>query len=330
MKNIKKIKKDFLNTSLTSRVKIILMFGILSIMVCSANAEEVAKIVDNSPYPNFIYTDNSMVSKITSKNSEENIPSFFFYFINGVYINLENTEEIAIKTPLWFLGILFKSNNINPENGYIFINSKYIKKPDNKWVKYIAPSNVILYSNKSAVCMNAYDKYIGMKIVTYKSDDLKELIAGLKSINGIKVINSSAETKNNILIGNLKLKTNISKIMDLTKFDLYYVPLHVEVKGWNKKDQNTYTDGYNIMQIYKLPINKEAMKHIICNKLKNQSMELVDETHYNGWDVEEYRYKDSIVGEQYVCFKEFEYGSICAITQNLENLNDITISEINQ
>lgn len=325
MENIKKIKKDFLNTSSMSRIKIVLMLGILSFLMCSVNATEVAKIVDNSPYPEFVYVDNSIVSEVISQNSGKNIPSFFFYFIDGVYLNPNNPNEIAIKTPLWFIGKLFKSDEINPENGYIFLNSKYVGKPDNKWVDYITPSDVIIYTNETAICARTYDKYTDVDIIMYNNETLKQLIGGLKSINGIKVIKSSAETKNNMLIGKLRLDANIDKFMNMNEFNPNYVPIKVEVNGWNKKDQNTYTKGYDTIILYKLPVDKETIKNIVKEQTKNQNLKKLKDSSYNGWDVEEYSYNN--IGSQYICCKEFEYGSVCVITNKLKNLDDIIISE---
>ncbi|AEH07038.1 hypothetical protein [Methanothermococcus okinawensis] len=326
MGHMKKIKNGFLNLTHLSKLKTILAIGVLSFMLCSVNAADVVKIVDNSPYPEFIYADNSIVPKIIAHNTGKNIPSFLFYFIDGVYSNLNNPNEVAIKTPLWFFGKLFMSgNNLNPENGYIFINSKYVGKPNDKWVNYLTPSDVIIYSNESAICARAHDKYTDINIIMYNNESIKQLISGLKSIDGIKVISSNAETKDNVLIGKLKLDANIYELMNMGNFDLYYVPIDVKVNGWNKKDQNTYSKGNEIISIYKLPVNKETIKNIIDEQLKNQNLKKVKESSYNGWDVVEYSYKN--IGRQYACYKELEYGSVCVITDKIENLDDISISE---
>jgi len=44
---------------------------------------------------------------------------------------------------------------------------------------------------------------------------------------------------------------------------------------------------------------------------------------YQGWYVEEYQNNSK---KLYICTKELEYGTVCVVTNNLENLKDVEIS----
>jgi hypothetical protein len=64
------------------------------------------------------------------------------------------------------------------------------------------------------------------------------------------------------------------------------------------------------------------MREIVKDQMGMQSSGVMES--YNGWDVEKWT---STLGNSYICYKELEYGTVCVITNKLEYLNDISISE---
>ena len=298
------------------------------------NAPDANTIVENSPYPEFIYAGSSAVAHIISRNSGKDIPSYLFIFIDGVYINAQSQEQVAIKTPLWLVAKLMDDKSLSAEDGYIFINSHYIGKPKTKFAKYLTYTDVVAYSNGYLIGMRLYDSHTGAKLyndytdvelVMPKLDNVNiEMFNGLKSIGGIKVIQSSVENKgNNIAVVNMRLNAPLEYIIN-NGLNPTYVPIKVSVNGWYKKDQNTYTRGrYDTLYVQVLPVNKETMKKIIKKQTGMQNLKEMNP--YNGWDIEEY---SSTLGNEYICYKELEYGTVCVITNNLIYLNDVSISEL--
>ncbi|MBW9221398.1 hypothetical protein KKP91_04300 [Methanothermococcus sp. SCGC AD-155-M21] len=345
-----------------SKYKLLSVFLVLSIFVMGINlinAEEPSNtiVVDNSPYPEFIYIDNEILPEVSKIYINEDIPSFLFYFIEGIYLDGQDSGGVAIKTPLWYIVKLVKIlnlfseelENIHPENGFLFINSKYKGAPeeDDKGKKYIIQDydDLIVYLNDTILCAKFHSNntaYFNMAIskdkISYEEDEdertIVELINGLKSINGIKVKKSNAKIEGDIVVIDMVLDANASDIVKLTNLNLNYVPIKVKVKGdWIKEndEEDKYIRNSDYMIIYTPPLNKDATLTMI-NDRENISINLkekVREYNHQGWYVEEYQYnyKEHVIKKQYICIKELEYGTVCIITNKLENLKDVEIYE---
>jgi hypothetical protein len=307
-------------------ISVLIICGIASLFLFSGGNSDANTIVENSPYPEFIYAGSSAVSLIVSHNSGKDIPSFLFNFIDGVYTNAEHPEQMAIKTPIWFVAKLMSNENMNAEDGYIFVNSHYVGKPDTIYAKYITYTDAIIYSNEYIMGMKLYDDYTDVEmIIPNSADDVDTLmLSGLKSIGGIKVIQSNIENREgNVVVVNMRLDAPLEQILNYG-FNMDYVPIEVSVDGWDRKDQYTYTRGrYDKLYVQVLPVNEETMKKIIKKQMGMQNLK--EMSSYNGWDVEEYT---STLGNGYICCKELEYGTVCVITNNLIYLNDVSISEL--
>ncbi|HIP17519.1 MAG TPA: hypothetical protein EYG76_04395 [Methanothermococcus okinawensis] len=312
-----------------------------------------SKVIEDSPYPEFIYIDNRILPEISKEYINENIPSFLYFFIDGIYID-GHLGGVAIKTPLWQIVGLAKSlnlfskelENIHPENGFLFINSKYKGAPqgEDSRRKYIIQDydDLIVYLNGTILCAKFENNNITyLNMITSKDEipyegnidekTIVELINGLKSIDGIKVKKSNAKIEGDIIVINMVLEASISDIKKLTNINLNYVPIKVKVKGdWIKEnnDEDKYIRDSDYI-IYTLPFNKDATLTMINSMVDLDIIsKKVGEYNHQGWYVEEYQYTyGGYTIKQYICIKELEYGTVCVITNKLENLNDIEIYE---
>jgi hypothetical protein len=307
---------------------VLIICGMASLFIFGGG-HSASSIVENSPYPEFIYAGDAVVSLVVNHNSEnsgKNIPSFLFNFIDGVYVDAENPNQMAIKTPLWFLAKLFSNDNIHAEDGYIFINSHYVGKPDLKYVNYLTYTDAIIYSKEYIMSMKSDDNFTDVELVMPNvNESTVEMIKGLKSIGGIKVLQSNVSVDNNgVLVANMKLDAPLITVIS-ANFDMNYVPIEVSVSGWTQKDQYTYTKGYNKLYVQVLPVDKNTMLEIIKKQMGIQNSKEINPR--NGWYVEEYT---SNYGKGYICCKEFGYGTVCVITSDLSNLDDVSISVQNK
>jgi hypothetical protein len=313
----------------------LLLIGIIFVIFsgCLGSSMGVSQVVDNSPYPEFIYVDKDVMSMVISEKADKEIPSFAFAFIDGAYINKNDKQQIAIKTPLWMVAGLYSKEGISAEEGYIFMNSQYIGKPDPKFKDLLPDYNdVVVYVKEGAICVKVDQEYtlIGAvvednSIPTEYKESILGMLNGLKSIGNKKVMSSQFIKKDGLIIGNITMEPITVDDITNINYDINYVPIEVKVDGWNRKDQNTYTKGYNYMIVYKLPVNKEAIKNIIeKQQLKEQNIKKLKDTTYNDWDVGVYR---NNFGKIYICSKELEYGSVCIITNDLKNLDDVEVFE---
>jgi len=339
---------------------ILFLLLILSVFVVGMyliNSGESSTVIDDSPYPEFVYIDGEILPEISKIFANVDIPPFLFYFIEGVYIDGEEPEGVAIKTPLWQVAKIIKMlnifneelENIHPENGFLFINSEYKGAPEKDYrCNYITQdSDIIAYLNDSVFCAN-FERdditYLNISIskdrIPYRDIGEEKMIVkilkGLKSINGIKVIRSNAWMEGDMLVINLVLKTGISDIRKLLNIDFSYVPITVKVKGdWIKINENKYIKNSDYMMIYTLPLDSNTTLSMIDERkelyldIDLKDLKEVKEYHYQGWYVKEYLY--SYMGytiKLYICTKELEYGTVCVITNRLENLEDIKIYEL--
>jgi len=201
-------------------------------LVCAE--ESFSKIVEDSPYPEFIYIDKEILPKIL-KNYGVDIPSFLLFFVDGVYINLENPEEKAVKTPIWFLVKIAKSlnlldENINAEGGFIFIDSKYVGKPEYYMNMEIPPGDIIIYS-KDYVEIIKFEKEDTTHVsIVVKKESLtdtmrneyiiRKMIENIDNINGIKVRESNVRVEGELIFIDMIMDANISDIDKLTNITI--------------------------------------------------------------------------------------------------------------
>ncbi|MBW9222155.1 hypothetical protein KKP97_03805 [Methanothermococcus sp. SCGC AD-155-C09] len=342
-----------------SKYKLLTVFLVISILILGIiliNIEEPSSmiVIDNSPYPEFIYVGNDILPEVFKIYINEDIPSFLFYPIRGIYLDGGDTGGIAIKTPLWPIVKLVKIlslfpeelENIHPEKGFLFINSKYRGPPEKDYRrKYLIQDydDLIVYLNDTILCAKFGSNniaYFNMAIskdkISYEENEdektIVELINGLKSINGIKVKKSNAKIEEDMIVINIVLEASASDIEKLTNLNLSYVPITVKVKGdWIREndEEDKYIRNLDYMIIYTPPLDRDATLTMINNR-ENISINLkkVKEYNHQGWYVEEYHhtYKGHITKE-YICTKELKYGTVCIITNKLENLKDIEIYE---
>ncbi|MBP2201471.1 hypothetical protein J3E07_000883 [Methanococcus voltae] len=198
-------------------VLIILILGIATIGYLSGaffGPEKSTKsIVDNSPYPEFLYVDKEVATDFINDSMNISISPSMLFFVDSVYINLdnstiedssmmenndnnnindsnnntnsENKTEIAVKTPLWFVGYLFAGDDISIENGYIFINSKHFGKPDfnYSYEEYngLMEGNIVVYSEETLIILNSDEKYNYMQMVFKNTNDYAKYLNETKA-----------------------------------------------------------------------------------------------------------------------------------------------------
>ena len=114
-------------------------------------------------------------------------------------------------------------------DGYIFINSHYVGKPDTIYAKYLTYTDAIIYSNEYIMGMKLHDDYTDVEMVIPNSTDDVDtiMLSGLKSIGGIKVIQSSVEMVESVdfevdyILGKIKILSTGS-IDNTADFDVFY------------------------------------------------------------------------------------------------------------
>ena len=339
----------------TPKYKLLNIFLIVFIFILTINLinSKEPPVVDNSPYPEFIYIDNKILPEVSKIYIDENIPSFLFYPIDGIYIDGEDSGGMAVKTPLWYVVKLFKVLNlfseelesIHPENGFLFINSEYkgTPKKDHRG-KYIVKDydDLIVYLNDSTLCAKfdgnnrAYFIIaVSKDRIPYKENEDEEsvvdLINGLKSINGIKVNRSKAKIEGDMVVIDMVLEAGVSDIEKLMDLNLSYVPITVKVRGdWIREDEDRYSRDSDYIIIYTPPLDRKTTLNMLKKReeLDINLKKKIREYHYQGWYIEEYQNtSEGGIKKQYICTKELEYGTVCVVTNRLENLEDIEIYE---
>ena len=333
-------------------LNIFLMVLIFILTMNLINSSKEPAVLDNSPYPEFIYIDNKILPKFSKIYIDEDIPPFLFYPVDGIYLDGEDPGGIAVKTPLWCVVKLFKVLNlfpeelesIHPENGFLFINSKYKGAPERDYrEKYIIEDyhDLVVYLNDSVLCAK-FDRnnraYFVIAVskdrIPYREDEdektILELINGLKSINGIKVNRSRAKIEGGMVVIDLVLDADVSDVEKLMNLNLSYIPITVKVKGNWIREEDIYVKDSDYMIIYTPPLDRDTTLTMLKKReeLGVNLKKKVKEYNYQGWYVEEYQYTfTGCVKKQYICTKELEYGTVCVVTNRLENLEDIEIYE---
>jgi hypothetical protein len=295
----------------------------------------VKEVVDNSPYAHFVYLSKDAIDEFIKENpdiiKEKGIPedllSFLTSSITGIYINKDDQNQMAIKTPLWMLGKLYQNENIVSDDGYILINTKTIDKPNPKFRDYLPNYNdIVIYDEDMAISIKI-DTYTYIGLVTTKKDEYsKKILKGLKSIGKIKVIDTSVIEKDGYIIANITcepISLDINHLKENMNFNLK-PPIDVEVVGWEKTNENEYKKGLHFIKVYVFPVNEETMKELISEQITNEmgSIEKIKDSKYKDWNIEEYT-KNNI--KLYVGYKEVEYGTVCIVTDSLNNLDDVNV-----
>ncbi|HIQ38871.1 MAG TPA: hypothetical protein EYH53_02555 [Methanothermococcus okinawensis] len=192
--------------------------------------ESFNKIVEDSPYPEFIYIDKKLLPKIL-KNYGVDIPPFLFFFVDGIYINIENPEEKAVRTPIWFLVKIVKflnllDENINPEEGFIFINSKYVGKPEYYINMEVSPGDIVIYSKEFVKSIKFEGEDTAYVSIVVKKEGLtdtmrdeyiiRKMIENIDNIKGVKVRESNVQVEGELVFIDMIMDANISDIDKLT------------------------------------------------------------------------------------------------------------------
>ncbi|AEF95846.1 hypothetical protein [Methanotorris igneus] len=318
-----------------SNIKKIALVTIFLLFFCGCvETLSVKEVVNNSPYTHFVYLSKDAINEFIKENpniiKEKGIPedllSIITSFMTGIYINKDDQSQIAIKTPLWMLGKLYQNENIIASNGYILINTKTINKPNPKFRDYLPNYNDIVSYDEDRAMSIKIDAYTHIGLVTKKDEYLKKILKGLKSIGKIKVINTSVIEKDGYIIANITcepISLDINYLKENINLDLK-PPITVNVVGWEKINENEYKKGLHFIKVYILPVNKETMKELINEQITNEmgNIEKVKDSKYKDWNIEEYM-KNNI--KTYIGYKEVEYGTVCIITDSLNNLDDVNV-----
>ena len=197
-------------------IVMVIVFTVLEKTAAAVNYG--SSVVDNSPYPEFMYVNNKILAGLSKTYINESIPSFLYPFIEGIYLDGEDPGGMAVKTPFWWIVMFFQVLNLLPdedihaERGFIFIHSHYKGSPKRDFrEKYLIPGyeDLVIYLNDSVLCAKferdnrAYFHIAVSKdrISQIEEDEmLTKIIEGLKSIKGIKVIRSRAEVGDLVVI----------------------------------------------------------------------------------------------------------------------------------
>ncbi|ABR56457.1 hypothetical protein Maeo_0875 [Methanococcus aeolicus Nankai-3] len=191
----------------------IIIIGAISYTMFNHGMDSPQEIVENSPYPEFMFVDSNATSIVISHNSGKHFSPYIFYGIDGIYSNIHSPNEIAIKTPFWFLAYLTPYQmNMTTGNGCIYINSGYVGKPDTKWVEYMSDSNAIAYTNDRVICMSSEGKYTKMDIIFQNYGDIN-IDANTLNLKDVKVIQSNIENKGDVAIVHLTLDAPLEKFI---------------------------------------------------------------------------------------------------------------------
>jgi hypothetical protein len=188
------------------------VFGLLLLTLfsgCIGNDYSSVEIVENSPYPEFIYLNKDMLKVITNKTSEHQTPDYFFVIFNGAYIDKNNYSKIAVKTPLWRFGSLFADENIKTKNGMIFLNSDYVQKPDLKYNKPLNYNDVIVYNKNYGIFIEIGEEYNYVELITENLNENRYFMENIDDIVGKNIINRTIIENEDLLLGTYVLENGI-------------------------------------------------------------------------------------------------------------------------
>ncbi|MBM7409266.1 hypothetical protein [Methanococcus maripaludis] len=188
------------------------VFGLLLLTLfsgCIGNDYSSVEIVENSPYPEFIYVNKDMLKVVTNKTSEHQTPDYFFVIFNGAYIDKNNYSKIAVKTPLWRFGSLFADENIKTKNGMIFLNSDYVQKPDLKYNKPLNYNDVIVYNKNYGIFIEIGEEHNYAELITENLNENRYLMENIGDIAGKNIINRTIIENDDLLLGTYVLENGI-------------------------------------------------------------------------------------------------------------------------
>nr|WP_048058438.1 hypothetical protein [Methanococcus maripaludis] len=206
--------------------KIIALLSVLTLFSgCIGNDYSSVELVENSPYPEFIYLNKDMLKIVANKTSEEPVSDYFFVIFDGTYIDKNNYSKLAVKTPLWRFGSLFVNNDIKTKNGLILLNSDYVGSPDLKYNTPLNYNDIIIYNKNYGIFIEIGQEYTSAEIITENLPVNKYFMENIKNISGKYIINREIIEKEDILIGNYVLEGGIPiGDMNNSVFDMNITP----------------------------------------------------------------------------------------------------------
>jgi len=190
--------------------KIIALLSILTLFSgCIGDDYSSVEIVENSPYPEFIYLNKDMLKIVANKTAEDPVSDYFFVIFNGAYIDKNNYSKLAVKTPLWRFGSLFVNDNIKTKNGLIFLNSDYVGAPDLKYNTPLNYNDIIVYNKNYGIFIEIGEEYTSAEIIAENLPENKHFMENTEDIAGKNIINREIIEKDDILIGTYILESGI-------------------------------------------------------------------------------------------------------------------------
>ncbi|MBA2861194.1 hypothetical protein [Methanococcus maripaludis] len=182
--------------------KIVALFVVLTLFSgCIGNDYSSVEIVENSPYPEFIYVNNDMLKIIVNNISEKQISDHFFVILDGAYINKNNYSKLAVRTPLWRFGGLFVNENTKSGNGLIFLNSNFVGTPDLKYNIPLNYNDIIIYDENYGIFIEIGKEYSSAEIIAENFPENKYFMEYTNDIASKNIINRTIIEKEDILIG---------------------------------------------------------------------------------------------------------------------------------
>ncbi|WP_459201087.1 hypothetical protein [Methanococcus sp. CF] len=201
---MKKIK------SLLSTITLLILLVLSTLFSgCIGNDYSSVEIVENSPYPEFIYVNKDMLKIAVNKTSEHKTPDYFFIILDGAYLDKNNYSKVAIRTPFWRFGSLFVNDDIKTKNGMIFLNSDYVQKPDLKFNKPLNYNDIIVYNENYGLFIEIGNTYNYAEIITDYSSENKYFMENTNNIAGKNIINRTIIEKDSLLLGTYVLESGI-------------------------------------------------------------------------------------------------------------------------
>lgn len=149
-----------------------------------------------------MYLDNDALKMLLNETSGKEVSDNFFMIFDGAYVNQNNSGEIAIKTNFWFFGKIFENENIKANNGFLFLNSDYVKNPEFKFSYPVENNDIIYHYKNTTILFEINDDISHVSIFTNNTEENKYFMENIESIGQKKVINQTVTVTNGLLHGN--------------------------------------------------------------------------------------------------------------------------------
>uniref|UniRef100_A9AA85 Uncharacterized protein n=1 Tax=Methanococcus maripaludis (strain C6 / ATCC BAA-1332) TaxID=444158 RepID=A9AA85_METM6 len=190
--------------------KIVAILSVLTLFSgCIGNDYSSVEIVENSPYPEFIYLNKDMIKMVVNKTSEKPVSDYFFIIFDGAYIDKNNYSKLAVRTPLWRFGSIFVNDDIKAKNGLIFLNSDFVGTPDLKYNMPLNYNDIIVYNKNYGIFIEIGHEYTSAEIIAENLSRNKYFMEHTNDIAGKNIINRTIIEKDDILIGTYVLESGI-------------------------------------------------------------------------------------------------------------------------